>query len=148
MLAAMENPAQEHHLDPQICRQCRGLCCRSHPGCWSDPERFFRIFFAGRRLTLDALRPQLAPLGLQLRDYSGVPVPAPAAGEDGCQSLGESGCRYPTEQRPDQCLALVPDLDTLLDGEIRCRLHPGHGYGEIRDRWLAYWRSRKDLEGS
>jgi len=129
-------------FDPQICRQCRGLCCRSHPGCWSDPQRFFRIFFDGAPQSLASLQGCVAELKLQLRDYSGVPVPAPGAADDGCAMLGRQGCRFAADQRPCQCLALVPDLATLLSGELACRLLPGHGYGEIRDRWLAYWRGR------
>jgi len=132
----------DFQFDAQICRQCRGLCCRSHPGCWGDPQRFFDTFFAGRRLTLPELHRQLNRLELQLRDYDGVPVPAPAVDNQGCRQLGEAGCNYPPDQRPCQCLALVPDLETLLTGELRCPSLPGFGYGEIRQRWQAYWQSR------
>jgi len=129
------------HFDAQICRQCRGLCCQGHPGCWADPERFFRIFFAGRRLSPLELGPLLPPLQLELRDYSGVPVPAPRSGEAGCLFLAEDGCRFAADRRPCQCLALIPSLDTLIDGEIRCSLPGTYSYGRVRQRWLDYWTS-------
>lgn len=126
-------------FDPQICRQCRGLCCQGHPGSWADPERFFRLFFPARRPAPEELRPLLAALQLELRDYSGVPVPAPGFTEAGCRFWGETGCLLPPERRPCQCLALIPSFDTLIDGEIRCQLPGPFSYGQVRSRWQDYW---------
>ncbi|PLX86671.1 MAG: hypothetical protein C0617_00220 [Desulfuromonas sp.] len=126
-------------FDPQMCSQCRGLCCQSHPGVWADPHRFASIFFGGERVVLERLRRELPELGLTLRDYSGVPVPAPQPGPGGCSLLSEQGCSLSPEQRPCQCLALIPSIETLLDGEVRCHLPGPYTYGAVRERWRAYW---------
>lgn len=128
-------------FDPQICRQCRGLCCQGHPGAWADPQRFAAIFFGGRPLSLRRLEEELPGLGLRLKEMDGVPVPAPQSLETGCCLLTESGCRLSAEERPCQCLALIPSIDTLLDGEIRCDLPGEFTYGAVRARWKAYWDS-------
>lgn len=126
-------------LDPQICRQCRGLCCQGHPGVYVDPERFWAIHFDGEVLTPAELGLRLPFVGLELKEMSGVPVPAPRKAPWGCVFLGQDGCRLSSEERPCQCLALEPHLDTLLDGEIRCNMPPGFGYGAVRQRWADYW---------
>lgn len=130
----------EYHFDQQLCRQCRGLCCQAHPGVWVDPERFWAIFFAGRPASSKNIADRLAELGLELRDYSGVPVPAPRSSHAGCDFLGPSGCRLPRARRPCQCLALEPVLATLIEGEIHCRLPKGYSYGPIRQHWGRFWQ--------
>lgn len=127
-------------FDAEICHKCKGLCCQGHPGAWADPERFASLF-------LDDLRPdspgvimdRLAQLGMLLRDYSGVPVPAPRATETGCIFHGPEGCRLPEEKRPGQCLALIPALESIIDGECRCTLPGEFTYGAVRERWQAWW---------
>ncbi|PNU19309.1 hypothetical protein C2E25_13280 [Geothermobacter hydrogeniphilus] len=135
----MNRERMQIHLDPQLCRQCGGLCCQGHPGCWADPQRFAALFFAGHLPSLEKLRTRIADLGLQLRDYSGVPVPAPRSNEQGCVFLGKRGCRLDEEQRPCQCLGLIPELETLTSGEIHCRLPGKLSYGTIRANWQQAW---------
>lgn len=132
--------ATDYAFDDQMCRTCGGLCCQGHPGVWADPVRFEGLFHPGRHLSPDQLAEKLPDWGLELRDFSGVPVPGPRSGEDGCFFLGPDGCRLPPEQRPGQCLALIPDLETLITGEIHCRLPGPFTFGEIRRRWQEYWQ--------
>jgi len=134
----------EVHLDVQMCRQCGGLCCQGHPGTWADPQRFAEIFFEGRPFRLKQLQHRLGELGLQLRDYSGVPVPAPRETETGCAQRTETGCAFTPGCRPCQCLALKPDIETLISGEIHCMLPGALTYKNIRQKWLHYWRIHGD----
>ncbi|MDO3376788.1 hypothetical protein [Geoalkalibacter halelectricus] len=129
----------EFASDPQICRQCRGLCCQGHPGAWADPGRFLARFFARDQVDIAFLRSTLPFLGMELRDLAGVPVPAPRSGPWGCIHLGKDGCKLPTTDRPDQCLALVPEIDTLMEGEIRCTMPAAYGTGTIRETWRQFW---------
>ncbi len=124
--------------DPQLCRQCSGLCCQGHPGLWTDPERFRRLFPALPE-TAAELALHLASLQLVLRDVGDVLIPAPQNTASGCIFLASDGCSLPNERRPDQCLALAPQLDTLLEGEMRCTMPPEHGSNSARQRWRAFW---------
>lgn len=124
--------------DPQLCRQCGGLCCQGHPGLWTDPERFQKLFPL-LPATAAELAPLLAPKQLTLRDVGDVLIPAPQKTSAGCIFLASDGCRLPFDRRPDQCLALTPQLDTLLEGEMRCTMPPEHGSNSARGRWRAFW---------
>jgi len=135
----MENAA----FDPQMCRQCGGRCCQGHPGVWVDPHRFSRLFFDGIALTIPMLDEELPKRGLVLRDFLGVPVPAPMRNEEGCTFLSADGCRFTEEERPCQCLALVPSIDTLMDGEMNCTMPSTFGSGTARDLWNAYWHTKE-----
>ncbi|TYO99890.1 hypothetical protein EDC39_10150 [Geothermobacter ehrlichii] len=131
------------HLDPTLCRQCGGLCCQGHPGVWSDPERFATLFFAGRAFRREELEARLEGLQLELRDYSGVAVPAPKSTDSGCIFLQPGGCRLDPAVRPCQCLGLEPDLDTLMTGELHCRMPSHLGYDRVRSNWQNYWQKQK-----
>lgn len=131
-------PTFYNNSDPQICHQCKGLCCQGHPGVWVSPENFFTAFDLPRTRTPDILN-ALLPKELNLREINGVSVPAPQQTEWGCVFLQDKGCSLPENQRPGQCLALTPNIDTLIDGEIRCELPPeGSTVTAIRN-WQAYW---------
>ncbi|WP_305045108.1 hypothetical protein [Geoalkalibacter sp.] len=130
----------EFAADPQTCRQCRGLCCQGHPGAWADPGRFLaRHFEREQRIDIPYLRTTLPFLGMELRDLCGVPVPTPRTAPWGCVHLGVAGCKLAPEDRPDQCRALIPDIETLLHGEIRCRMPVEYGTGTIRETWREFW---------
>jgi len=125
-------------LDSQLCQQCRGRCCQGHPGVWVEPKRFFAIFS-------DSSIPSAAKLGqiltinrLTLRDLGGVLIPAPLNTEQGCIAQQENGCGYPTATRPCQCLALIPNLETLIDDLIHCSLPPAFGSGSARENWRPF----------
>ena len=134
--------AETGHLsDTQICRQCKGLCCQGHPGVWVDPEHFLKTFDLPAPSTPAALY-NLLPRELVLRDIDEVAIPAPRKLETGCIFLQADGCQLPENRRPGQCLALVPELDTLIDGEIRCGLPPqGSTLTAIR-AWRQFWEQR------
>ena len=129
------------HADPQMCRQCKGLCCQGHPGVWIDPERFLKNFDLPAPATPEALNSVL-PRELELRDIDGVAIPAPRKREKGCIFLAADGCQLPENRRPDQCLALVPTLETLIDGEIRCQLNAGGSTLAAITSWRDYWGDR------
>lgn len=131
-----------HHSDATMCRQCRGLCCQGHAGVWVDPQRFERLFAAGH------LDPGRLPEGIILRELGGIAVAAPRTESHGCTFLTETGCRLDTEQRPCQCLALQPRLETLLEGEMRCTLPAECGSQTARENWLHYWNNRNEVHES
>jgi len=132
-------PVNNH--DQQMCKQCKGLCCQGHPGVWVNPVRFFRLYFSVPPREFENLATRLQELSLVLHDYDGVPVPAPRGGENGCEFLRPTGCQLAPECRPCQCLALEPRLETLIEGEVRCRLPAGFGYGQVRAEWNRYWQA-------
>jgi len=134
----MSRSTARSHSDPQMCRQCRGLCCQGHPGVWVDPLRFLRIFKLPDPASPETLRDML-PLEITLREIDGIAIPAPRNGRAGCIFLHEEGCRLPESQRPGQCLALVPSLDTLIDGEIHCQLQPLGSTLTALQNWQRFW---------
>jgi hypothetical protein len=129
-------------LDLPLCRECGGRCCQASPGTWVDPERFFAIFFAGQRLTVEQLRSRLPALDLVLWENSGVPMPAPRSLTTGCAFLGPDGCRFPPTERPCQCLALIPDRSTLeQEQDCLCQLPKAFSRAVARQRWQKYWQT-------
>jgi len=136
------------NLDQKICSQCKGLCCQGHPGAWVDPVRFFHVFFLGQTPDPEFLRKQLKERSLEMRDFDGVQVPAPLSGNVGCVFRTPTGCRFPSAQRPCQCLALEPSIETLIHGEIRCRLPEGYSFGPTRKRWMEFWAGHPGQRGT
>jgi len=129
-------------LDLPLCRACGGRCCQGSPGIWIDPERFFALFFAGRRLTLGQLRERLPGLGMVLWEKAGVPIPAPRSLTSGCAFLADNGCGFPVAERPCQCLALIPAEATLSQRQgSLCRLPEAFSRDEGTRRWQLYWRT-------
>ena len=126
------------NLDPQMCRQCQGLCCQGHPGVWTTPENFLRAFDLPRPSTPEILR-SLLPPELDLRDISLVKIPAPRSTETGCIFLNPDGCLLPENRRPEQCLALTPNIDTLIAGEIHCELQPEGSTQTAILNWKSFW---------
>ena len=122
--------------DPQMCRQCGGLCCQGHAGIWVDPQRFIDLFCEGKVPEADML-----PEGTILRDLGGVQVPAPITVEHGCIYLGADGCQLDETKRPCQCLALQPAIETLMEGEMHCKLSPKYGSNSARKNWSRFWDS-------
>lgn len=129
---------ENKQLDEQLCRQCRGRCCQGHPGTWSDPERFFTIFSKKKIPQIDELTKIIDENTLALRDLGGILVPAPRNTSQGCFAQEAEGCKYPIEIRPCQCLALVPNIETLLDDHIHCTLPPEYGSGSARENWRPF----------
>jgi len=136
------------NIDDTLCRQCQGRCCQGHPGVWSDPQRFFAIFANGREPTIQELSNILGENTLTLRDVGGILIPAPPESEHGCAELGPEGCSYPPAKRPCQCLALIPELDTLLDDMIHCRLPPECGSGTARENWRPWQELLQEVKNS
>lgn len=129
---------EQMQLDPQLCSTCGGRCCQGHPGLWSDPQRFFGIFAAGEIPSPSDLSRLLEKHQLILRDLGGILIPAPSNTEKGCSAQLVDGCSYSTSERPCQCLALTPNLETLLDDQIHCSLPPMFGSGTARDNWRPF----------
>jgi len=131
-------------LDVPLCRECGGRCCKGSPGLWVDPERFFAIFFSGHYLTLEQLRARLPGLGLVLWEKSGVPIPAPRSLASGCSFLEVDGCHFPVAERPCQCLALIPNKETLQQEQgCLCREPEAFSRDAASQLWQDYW-SRGD----
>jgi len=125
-------------IDKKLCAQCRGRCCQGHPGVWSDPQRFFALFSPTKIPAADALRKFLEQQRLTLREVGGILIPAPQETVRGCGFLQDAGCALPATERPCQCLALIPDIETLLDDEIHCRLPADFGSGQARENWRPF----------
>lgn len=125
-------------LDTLLCHQCRGRCCLGHPGVWSDPQRFFDIFTTNAAPAAEKLASLLTTQDIELRNLGGVLIPAPQATEQGCIALKGTGCSYSTTERPCQCLALTPELETLLDDQIHCTMPAAFGSGTARENWRPY----------
>ncbi len=134
------------HLDEQLCRQCRGRCCQGHSGLWSDPQRFFGIFSAEKIPSSAQFVRLLDRFGLCLRDLSGVLIPAPTADDLGCRFRRETGCSFTIAERPCQCLALIPQLETLLAEQIHCRLPAEFGSGSARENWRPFQPLLKQVQ--
>jgi hypothetical protein len=129
-------------LDLPLCLECGGRCCQGSPGIWVDPERFFALFFSGQHLTLEQLRERLPELGLVLWEKTGVPIPAPRSLVSGCAFLGADGCRFPVAERPCQCLALIPNKETLDQPQgCLCRVPEEFNRDAARQRWQSYWQT-------
>jgi len=126
----------------QLCHACGGRCCQGSPGIWIDPERFLALFSAGQRLTVAELRRRLPALGLVFWEKQGVPIPAPRSLASGCAFLGDAGCRLSPDQRPCQCLAMIPVKETIAQAQGCVCLMPEEFSGEVgRQRWQHYWQS-------
>lgn len=131
-------------LDPQMCRTCGGRCCQGHPGLWVDPARLAALYFGGTLPPREQLAVLLPPLGFTLRNVDGVAIPAPLA-DDGCAFLTPAGCRLPPSHRPCQCLALIPSIDTLMEGEICCTLPAPFRTGYVREDWQRFWAEQSPV---
>lgn len=128
-------------LDLPLCRECGGRCCQGSPGVWVDPERFFALFFARQRLTLEQLRERLPALGLVLWENSGVPIPAPLSLASGCAFHGADGCGFSVAERPCQCLALIPAKATLAQPlGCLCRVPEAFSREAARRNWQDHWQ--------
>lgn len=136
--AKANNVMQGTQLDVQLCRQCRGRCCLGHPGVWSDPQRFFSLFFAKQVPTVGQMTELLHKQQLTLRNLGGVLIPAPRSSEQGCAAQRLDGCTFSTEERPCQCLALAPNMETLLDDQIHCSMPPDYGSNTARKSWRPF----------
>ena len=129
-------------LDLPLCQECGGRCCKGSPGVWVDAERFFAVFFSGQLLTLEQLRERLPGLGLVLWEKSGVPIPAPRSLVSGCSFLEVDGCRFPVSERPCQCLALIPNKETLEQEQGCLCFEPEAFSRDAASRlWEDYWSS-------
>jgi len=129
-------------LNPSLCQECGGRCCQGSPGIWVDPERFFALFFAAQRLTLEQLRGRLSELGLVLWENSGVPIPAPLSLATGCAFHGADGCGFSVAERPCQCLALIPLIATLTQPQgCLCRVPEAFSRKAARRNWQDYWQT-------
>lgn len=129
-------------LDLGLCQECDGRCCHGSPGIWVDPVRFFGIFFQGQKLTLEQLRERLPELGLVLWEKSGVPIPAPRSVVSGCAFQRADGCRFSIAERPCQCLALIPVIETLEQPQgCLCKLPDDYSRKAGEQRWKNYWQT-------
>jgi len=86
------------------------------------------------------LREQLPALGLVLWGETGVPMPAPRSLTSGCTFLGTDGCQLSIDQRPCQCLALIPNPATLgQKNKCLCRMPEQFSRTVARQHWQDYW---------
>lgn len=127
-------------FDPQLCARCGGRCCRETPGVWVEPHRFLGAFALPSPGTPEELHERFAALKLTWRDLGGVAVPVPQSSEDeGCSFLEADGCGLAEAARPCQCLALIPDSDTLRQDELLCEMPDDFRLIQARRKWGAYW---------
>ena len=129
-----------NHSDPKICQQCRGRCCQGHPGLWVDPARFISVFPCPSFPFSQNFQKAFDPLGTSFRDIDGVLIPTPQTIETGCIFLRPEGCAVAETKRPCQCLALMPNIDTLLCDDIHCYLPQQSSTHNAMTKWRRFWR--------
>ncbi len=122
--------------DARLCALCGGLCCRAHSGLYLDPLQFRMAWDLDETWSLSEIEPK----GITFKVCMGVPVPLPAFIERGCLFWSEDGCTLPRWQRPLGCLALVPNEESVLQGEPLCSPHPGLSFVESFSRWRLYYQ--------
>lgn len=81
----------------------------------------------------------MLPDGVTLRHINGVSIPAPLRTPSGCYFLSHKGCLLPESRRPEQCLALKPKIETIIEGEILCELHPYASSINAVTNWQCFW---------
>jgi len=126
--------------DPVLCAQCGGLCCKSYPGMYLDPSQFVQAWeLEGKKWKLVEV---LEACHLSLKVCMGIPIPLPKFLAKGCVFLGKDGCLLPRHKRPLECLLLIPKVETLLEGEIRCVLPQGVDFLKCFDCWKEFYQER------
>ncbi len=126
--------------DPMLCTQCGGLCCKSYPGMYLDPFQFVQAWeLEGKDWRLGEV---LENCYLSLKVCMGIPIPLPRFSAGGCIFLRKDGCTLPRHKRPLECLLMIPRVETLLGGEIRCGFPQGLDYLECFDRWREFYQER------
>lgn len=53
--------------EERICEQCQGRCCQGHPGVYTQPERFWRLFAEQEQPSLKLLELHAPRWHLQVR---------------------------------------------------------------------------------
>ena len=141
-------------INPNLCASC-GRCCsfrpgRSLPSDWGETDdeiaRRLRIALENGNYTNDPWegdpRPgmdehgqvaQIRPAG---RDYVGQLMHAPYWEEVPCVFLGEAGCTLAFAERPYQCRALMPGMNTET-GERNCETI-GMSARDLAIAWVPY----------
>ncbi len=122
---------------PELCSLCKGMCCKSYPGMYLDPYRFEKIY-GFKRDFVELLHENFLTFKICL----GVPIPIPKFTDSGCVFLREHGCSLGREKRPCECLILIPEEETLVEGEILCKHNPAVSYIECFKRWKEYYIAR------
>ena len=124
--------------DPKLCRLCGGKCCKTYPGMYLFPDRFIEIF--GKFSSFQEFEKILKENNLTYRVCMGVPIPMPKYNDKGCVFLGSKGCTLPLYKRPCECLALVPNEETIIEDEIRCSIHPAVRYVDCFKNWKQLFK--------
>lgn len=131
---------QSTSLNVLLCKRCGGRCCQGSPGVWIDPHRFFDLFFSGQHLTVEQLNERLPELGMVMWGMSGIPIPAPLSLTSCCGFLTVDGCRLTVAERPCQCLALIPNQNTLDQPHgCQCQTPIESSRERGNQLWAAYW---------
>ena len=93
-------------------------------------------------MPIEQLRKRLPDLGMVLWEKTGVPIPAPQSLTAGCAFLGVNGCLFSIFERPCQCLALVPNKETLdQQCGCLCSLPKEYSRDTANQHWHDYWKT-------
>lgn len=132
-------------VDMQMCKTCGGRCCNGHPGKFVVPERFFEMYPECKKMNEKELEDFLDGRGYELWKFDTSPIPRPKPGYNGCYFLSETGCTLKREEMPCQCLALIPDAKTLVDGQmVHCRMPVEFSSETAVKNWNNYWNRRME----
>ncbi len=77
---------------------------------------------------------------LTLKLCMGVPLPLPVVTDHGCVFWSSDGCLLPRAKRPLGCLLLIPNEESVLEGEPRCALPKEVSYLNCFERWRSYYQ--------
>lgn len=155
----MDDTSKQNFLNPELCAQCGGRCCRTMPG-ETTPDDFMHSgdlcdnvlqalesgkwvidWWEGDPRGLDYDNPDYISSGYYLRpraknDRAGNFCPS-WGGE--CTFLSIDGCTLDPEDRPTSCRLLEPREDN-------CKMHSGGGKRAAALAWLPHHQMLRDME--
>lgn len=130
-----------------ICAECGGECCKSSPGIYSpgqiEPFTLDRIMqmIRNEQCAVDYWEGDIESSDLYSCIYYVRPAGKGAkrlvdpSWEQECVQLTPNGCKLSTNNRPLQCLALVP-----VNG-MRCKSEPGYS----KEDFVRTWRLHQEV---
>lgn len=130
-------------LNSELCAICAGACCRLTPGYYTDPSRVLKLFFNDViPETLGHFSDVLMSQGVVLDVVDGVSLPRPERVDGGCRFRGLTGCEKGVGERPEQCLSMVPVMETIMLGSVRCEVPSSFDDSVAVIAWSEFYRAQ------
>ena len=134
-------------VNSQICKKCKGICCKSE-GCLYSPSNFKEVSFSALKefiskgySTIILIREFYTGLEdsfiLKVRRVGEPVVKTKLIKNTPCILLGDKGCMLSENKRPKGGIELIP----LETGSCI----PAYTYREAVEEWMPYQKILKDL---